>query len=104
MPLRVCPEAKDEAWEIGVRMEVYDITRALRFDREWHAALIRIEPDPTSHPEHHMAVGPQVRYISLPGLPYIVLVRTTDPAETVVLSVLHNASGPALYRRAEGRR
>ena len=103
MPLRVRPEADDAAWQIGCRYMVHDPTKGLKFGREWAAALGRIAADPTGLPEHHMATGPQVRYARITGFPYIILYRTTDPAETVVLDTLHVGSGPAAYRRAERR-
>ena len=103
MPYRIHPEADDEAWDVGARYAVRDIARGLRFDRVYRAAIARIAADPTSHPLHHMAAGPQVRYVPIAGFPHIVLFRTTDPAETVVIGVLHTGAGPAAFRRAERR-
>ena len=103
MSLRPHPEANDEAWEIGTRYAVRDFGRAMRFDRALDEAFARIAANPTSHSLHPEANGPEVRYVTLTGFPYLVLYRTTDPAETVVLSVIHNASGPAVDRRAERR-
>ena len=110
MPLRRHPDAEDEVWLIGVGLAVHGMGRAIRFDRVFNAALSRIAADPTSHPLHHMAAGPQVRYVPIAGFPYLVLFRpylvlfrTTDPAETVVIGVLHTGAGPAAFRRAERR-
>ena len=103
MSFRVRPEATDGAWEVGVRMSVHDVSRALRFDREWHAALARIAADPASLPLHPEATVPETRYLALSSFPYLVLFRTADPAETVVLAILHVGSGPAAFRRAERR-
>ena len=67
-------------------------------------ALARIAADPTSLPLHPEAIGCRRRdTLALKGFPYLVLFRTSDPAETVVLSVLHVGSGPAAFRRAERR-
>ena len=103
MPLKVHDEALDQLWEIGARYAVRDMGRALRFERAYESALARIAADPTSHPLHHEALGPEVRYVRVARFPYLVLFRTSDPAETVVLAVLPVAGGPDRLRQAERR-
>ena len=103
MSLRRHPEAEDEAWEIGARYAVRDFARAMRFDRAFNEAVARIAADPTSLAKHPSATGPEIRYRKIAGFPYLVLYRTLDPAETVVLSVLHESAGAAQLRRAERR-
>ena len=101
MPLRIRPEADDEAE--AAMMSRSTVAKALEFDRAHRAAVARVRADPTALPLHPEATGPAVRYAKLAGFPYIVLFRTADPAETVALAVLHTAAGPTQYRRAEPR-
>ena len=82
---------------------VRDISRGLRFDRNYHAAVARIAADPTSLSPHPEATRPEVRFKTIVGFPYYVLFRTSDADETRVLGVLHTAAGPAQFRRAERR-
>ena len=80
-----------------------DWRKGLAFTAAYDDAVLRIAADPTSLPLHPDATGPEVRFKTIAGFPYLVLFRTADPAETVVLAVLHTAAGPARLRRAERR-
>ena len=103
MPLRIRPEAKEQADEAVDYYAGLDWRIGVRFADAYDAAIARIAADPTSHSLHHVTIGPQVRFKKLDGFPYLVLFRTTDPAETVVLAVLHTGSGDERYHRAERR-
>ena len=103
MPLRTRPEADENVREASHYYAGVDWRRSLAFVRAYDEAVRRIAADPASLPLHPEATGPDVRYVKLAGFPYVVLFRTADPAETVVLAVLHTAAGPGQYRRAERR-
>ena len=103
MPLRTEPEALEEIDEAAACYGQFDWRKAAQVVAAYDAAVARIAADPTSLPLHHFAVGPAAGYVPLRGFPYLVLFRTADPAETVVLAVVHTAAGPGSYRRAERR-
>lgn len=76
---------------------------AVAFEDAFLVALTRIAADPGSLPLCLETGGSEVRFLKVRGFPYLVLFRTTDPADTVVLAVLHAAAGPDRYRSAERR-
>ena len=107
MSFRVLEAAKDDAWEIGTRYAVHDMSKALRFSGAFDDAVARIAADPTSFPPHPEMTGPRERYVA--GFPHVVLFRTADPAGaadpagTVALGVVHTSAGPDAYRRVARR-
>ena len=101
---RIHGGADDDFAEIVTHYSGLNWKAARRF-RDAHAeALDRVAADATSHALHPEMAGPEERYVPVRGFPYVVIFRTADPAETVVLAVLHTASGPGAYRRAARRR
>ena len=103
VPLRMEPDADREAIDVAAGYATRDWRKALAFTDAFDAARARIAADPTSLPLHPEAVGPEAPFKTVAGFPYLAPFRPTDPAETVVLAVLHTAAGPGGPRRAERR-
>ena len=103
MPLRTDPNARRDLDEAADYYLARDWRLAQRLRDEYDAAVVRIAADPTSLPLHPEATGPDVRFKTIAGFPYLVLFRTSDSGETTILSVIHAAAGPGRFRRAERR-
>ena len=103
MPLKTDAGAERDLTEATDYYLGRDWRKGLAFTTAYDAAVLRIAADPTSLPLYPGATGPEVRFKTIAGFPYLVLFRTTDPAETVILAVLHTAAGSGRLRRAERR-
>ena len=103
MPPRNTADAEREYLDALAFYAARDVARAVAFETAYFAARNALRTDPDRFPLHHDAAGPQNRFVRIAGFPYYLLVRTADPADTVILAVLHTAAGPAQLRRAEMR-
>ncbi len=103
MPLRTLSIARTEAADAAVYYGRRDRSTGIDFGRAYDAAVARIGADPTSLPWHHLAASSHTRYRKVGRFPYVVLFSVADPAETIVLAVLHTSAGPGRYAAAERR-
>ncbi|QDT18025.1 type II toxin-antitoxin system RelE/ParE family toxin [Alienimonas californiensis] len=103
MPLRTLSIAKYEAADAADYYIDRDWRTGLAFRAAYDAAIARIAADPSSLPWHHLAASTATRYHRVGRFPYVVLFSVADPAETIVLAVLHTAAGPRRFAAAERR-
>ena len=103
MPLSVLAEAEREAATAEAHYAAISPALGVRFVDELEDCLDRIDRGGSSYARHPGAAGPETRFLQLRSFPYLVLYSTADPAETVVFSVFHTASGPARLAAAERR-